>query len=162
MYNIATLVVSVIAVVINIMGFVWIKNLEDISCKCSENWMRDYIKYFLIAYFVINTINLTLSLYINSIKNKEAVFMSILKNPLYMLWSGLVMLYSVFAFINIFVVITYIQKLKEVNCECSEDVKREIYWYYNIIIISVVALFILLSLIELLMSPFTFRKFGKK
>jgi hypothetical protein len=143
------------------MGFVWIKNLEDISCECSENWMRDYIKYFLISYFVVNIINFLLSIYINTIKNKEGLFMSLIKYPLYIMWNVIIMVYLLFAFINIFVVISYIQKLKDVNCECSEDLKREIYWYYNIIIASIIALVILLSLIAGISTVF-FGKYGKK
>jgi hypothetical protein len=142
------------------MGFVWVKNLEDISCECSENWKRDYIKYFLISYFVVNIINLLLSIYINSIKNKEGVFMALTNNPLYIMWNGIIMVYLLFAFVNIFVVITYIQNLKDANCECSEDIKREIYWYYNIIIASIIALFVLLSIIGMI-SVFSFNRYLK-
>lgn len=147
MYYLFLLVLSIITIIINIMGFIWIKNLEDISCECSENWMRDYIKYFLISYFIINSINLLLSIYINTIKNKEGFFMSLTKNPLYIIWNFIIAIYVFFAFINIFIVISYIQKLKDANCECSEDIKREIYWYYNIIIASIIALFMLLTVI---------------
>jgi len=148
MYYPALLFISLIAVAINIMGFVWIKNLEDISCECSENWMRDYIKYYLIVYFIINIINLILSVYINYIKNKEGVFMALLNNPIYIMFNGIIALFLLAGFVNIFVTISYVQKLKEANCECSEDIKREIYWYYNIIIASFIALLILLSMIS--------------
>lgn len=161
MYYISILFISIISIAINIMGFVWIKNLEDISCECSENWMRDYIKYFLISYFIINIINLLLSIYINSIKNKEGVFISFIKNPLYIMWTGILMVYLLFAFINIFVVIAYVQKLKDINCDCSEDIKREIYWYYNIIMASILALYILLAFI-LFISFLIFNKKSKK
>lgn len=158
MYNLYILFISIVSIIINILGFVWIKNLEDISCECSENWMRDYIKYFLITYFVVNIINLLLSIYINSIKNKEKVLMNLIKNPIYIMWNVFVMLYLFAAFSNIFIVINYIKKLKEINCQCSEDIKREIYWYYNIIIASIIALFILLSLFQGIFTV-VFRKY---
>jgi len=158
MYNLYILFISIISIIINILGFVWIKNLEDISCECSENWMRDYIKYFLITYFIVNIINLLLSIYINSIKNKEKVLMNLIKNPIYIMWNVFVMLYLFAAFSNIFIVINYIKKLKEINCQCSEDIKREIYWYYNIIIASIIALFILLSLFQGIFTV-VFRKY---
>lgn len=161
MYYISILFISIISIAINIMGFVWIKNLEDISCECSENWMRDYIKYFLICYFIINIINLLLNIYINSVKNKESVFMYLTKNPLYIIWSVILIVYLIFAFINIFVVISYVQKLKDINCECSEDIKREIYWYYNIILASIVALYILFAFI-LFIYFLIYNKYNKK
>ena len=29
-----------------IMFFIYIRDLEKENCTCSENWKRDYIKYF--------------------------------------------------------------------------------------------------------------------
>ena len=43
--------------------------------------------------------------------------------------------------------------LKEINCECSEDIRREIYWVYNIVqacYISIVLLFAIIALITVL------------
>jgi len=77
------------------------------------------------------------------------------------MWSGILMVYLLFAFINIFVVIAYVQKLKDINCDCSEDIKREIYWYYNIIMASILALYILLAFI-LFISFLIFNKKSKK
>jgi len=42
---------------------------------------------------------------------------------------------------------------KEINCECSEDIRREIYWVYNIVqacYISIVLLFAIIALITVL------------
>ena len=46
-----------------------------------------------------------------------------------------------------------LDKLKEINCECSEDIRREIYWVYNIVqacYISIVLLFAIIALITVL------------
>ncbi len=43
--------------------------------------------------------------------------------------------------------IIYINKLKELNCKCSEDIRREVYWIYNIILASVICILIILMLI---------------
>jgi len=53
------------------------------------------------------------------------------------------------------------KKLKDINCDCSEDIKREIYWYYNIIMASILALYILLAFI-LFISFLIFNKKSKK
>jgi hypothetical protein len=54
---------------------------------------------------------------------------------------------GLFGFANMIIAIIFINKLKEINCECSEDVKREIYFIYNIVLASFMAVIILLGLI---------------
>ena len=55
---------------------------------------------------------------------------------------------SLFGFANIFIVIIFINRLKEINCECSEDIKREVYWVYNIVLAAIIGLTILFMLVD--------------
>ena len=52
-------------------------------------------------------------------------------------------------FLNIIISIIFINKLKEINCECSEDVKREVYFIYNIVLASIISITILLLLMSI-------------
>jgi hypothetical protein len=56
---------------------------------------------------------------------------------------------GLFAFANMIIAILFISKLKEMNCECSEDIKREIYFIYNIIIASFMAITVLFGLMAI-------------
>ena len=47
-----------------------------------------------------------------------------------------------------------INKLKEINCECSEDIKREVYWIYNIVLITIICLTLLFMLISIALPMF--------
>lgn len=140
-----SIVMWIIALIINVYALVWIMKLEAIpECKCSDNWMRLYIKYFLHVYIPILIISIILYVYLYSFGlspndlNNNSVFVA------YRMFVGIV---GLFGFANMIIAIIFINKLKEINCECSEDIKREIYFIYNIVLASFMAVIILLGLI---------------
>jgi hypothetical protein len=73
----------------------------------------------------------------------------------YRIFAGFV---GLFGFANIVIAIVFINKLKEINCECSEDIKREIYFIYNIIGALFVGLAVLFSLMALPIAFLMMRK----
>ena len=140
-----SIVMWIIALIINVYALVWIMKLEAIpECKCSDNWMRLYIKYFLHVYIPILIISIILYVYLYSFGlgpndlNNNSVFVA------YRMFVGIV---GLFGFANMIIAIIFINRLKEINCECSEDIKREIYFIYNIVLASFMAVIILLGLI---------------
>jgi hypothetical protein len=58
--------------------------------------------------------------------------------------------FNAFSFINIIIAIIYIDDLKKINCECSEDIRREIYWYYSIIKLALFGLMLMTVIILML------------
>ena len=125
----------------------WIAKLEKINCACSDNFMRNYIKYFLFVMIPVVIIQLFIAIYtllydINSscsMSGTTLIFIGVLR-----------FIFGIFYIINICVAIIYINKLKELNCKCSEDVRREVYWIYNIILASILCILIILMLIHIL------------
>lgn len=151
-----SIVIWIIALIINVYALVWIMKLEAIpECKCSDNWMRLYIKYFLHVYIPILIISIILYvyLYLSGIApndlNNNGVFVA------YRMFVGIV---GLFGFANMIIAIVFINKLKEINCECSEDVKREIYFIYNIVLASFMAIIILLGLMAVPIAILSMRK----
>jgi hypothetical protein len=63
-----------------------------------------------------------------------------------------------FGFANMIIAIVFISKLKELNCECSEDINREIYFIYNIVLASFMAIAVLLGLMAIPIAILSFRK----
>jgi hypothetical protein len=68
------------------------------------------------------------------------------------------MVFNLFGIANVIISLIYIDKLKRINCACSEDIKREIYWYYNIITISLWSFVILLGIITAIIFGVAFSK----
>jgi hypothetical protein len=138
---------GLLGLIINIYALVWIFKLEEIpECKCSESWMRTYIKYYLHASIPVMVISLLINMYLysNSLLPDDLANNSLF--GAYRIFTGFV---SLFGFANIVIAIVFINKLKEINCECSEDIKREIYYIYNIIGALFVGLAVLLTFIGL-------------
>ena len=138
---------GIVAIIINVNALVWLNKLETIKCECSGHWMREYIKYYLYVAIPVFIINLIIYLYAFA-ANDYSVLLSN-NNPVMSIYGGFVGIVSLFGFANIFIAIIFINKLKEINCECSEDIKREVYWIYNIILASIILLVIIFMLISI-------------
>jgi hypothetical protein len=133
---------GILGLIINIFAIMWIFKLENIDCKCSNNWMRLYIKYYLLLIIPIICITLLINVYLYF---NNLVYSDITNSlfSLYRLFAGFV---TIIGLINIVISIIFINRLKEINCECSEDIKREVYYIYNIVLASLICITILLFL----------------
>lgn len=93
----------------------YINRLEH-NCECSKDKKRDYVKYY--AYF--------------------AIFATLTSGFAH--GSPIEYLYGIISIIGIYMIYTYIQKLKRDKCTCSEEKARrylEIVNYFQIAIISI-------------------------
>jgi hypothetical protein len=141
------IIVTIAVFLINIYAIMWIYKLEKIECACSDSWMRTYIKYYLHVLIPIQAISLLMNIYLYSTNNMKMLNQNSFLNA----YVNFTKIISLFGVVNIFVVIVFINKLKEINCYCSEDIKREVYWIYNIIQLSIIAI----SLFFILIGGFT-------
>ena len=147
------ILIGLIALVINVYAIIWIYKLESTDCKCSNSWMRLYIKYYLHVLIPVMSISLLINIYLyfNDLTYRDLTSGLF---SFYRLFAGLV---NLLGFLNIIISIIFINKLKEINCECSEDVKREVYFIYNIILASIISLIILFALMSIPLALSTAR-----
>ena len=125
---------------ISIMALTWIDKLEKISCKCSEDFKRDYIKYFLYIYIIILALAYFNTLLVAFEWNGK------LHKILQKLLRVLIFVIPIALLLNTIFSIIYIHRLKEIDCKCSEDVRREVYYLINLIHIGFIGLQILLGI----------------
>jgi hypothetical protein len=137
------LIALTISLAINISAILWIRKLEEIKCACSEHWMRTYIKYYLYVLIPLSVFNSLLTIYMLSTSTINNY------SSLYYIYRIFTFIFGFFGFANIFISIIFISKLKEINCVCSEDIKREVYWIYNIVLLAIISINILFTLIML-------------
>lgn len=151
--SILTIIILTIILLININASVWISKLEKINCACSDNYMRNYIKYFLFVMIPFIIIQLCVAIYVYfNVSDIKSVTIS---TTTLMIIAFFRFIFGIFYIINICIAIIYISKLKELNCECSEDVRREVYWIYNIILASIFCILILILIIFVVTLLFT-------
>lgn len=139
------ILIGLIALVINVYAIIWIYKLESIDCKCSNSWMRLYIKYYLHVIIPVMFISLLINIYLyfNNMTYRD------ITSSLFSFYRVFVGFVNFLGFLNIIISIIFINKLKEINCECSEDVKREVYFIYNIVLASIISITILLLLMSI-------------
>jgi hypothetical protein len=131
-----------IAIAINYMALMWLLKLDEINCECSKSWMHTYIKYFLYVYFVIIAISIVINLYLFLSETSPE------QSQAYKMFAYVLMVFGFFGIANVIISLVYIDMLKRMDCKCSEDVKREIYWYYNIVTVALWAFVFLLGIIS--------------
>lgn len=152
---IGMLVGGIIGLIINVSALTWLHKLEEMNCACSEHWMRGYIKYYLYVIIPIFCIGLLINIYLYIF---DYNIVDLNNNDVFIFYKSFTNIVSLFGFANIFIVIIFINRLKEINCECSEDIKREIYWIYNIILASIIGGALLFALISALVFFMAFKR----
>ena len=111
--------------------------MEKRNCKCSDSWLRDYIKIVSSILITFSTISLVIPSFQNMIAN------AIKKNKLVILP---VLNRNIIAIGYIGVLLTYYYRLdKDPNCKCSENWKRFMLLYPIAFLIPIILL-ILFSL----------------
>ena len=139
------IILGFIGLIMNVYAVIWIYKLETIDCKCSNSWMRMYIKFFLHVIIPVMVIQILTNIYLYSNNMSQ----NDITNEMFNLYKLIVGLVNILGFINVVISIIFINRLKEMNCECSEDIQREVYFIYNIVLASIISLVILLTLMSI-------------
>lgn len=127
-----SLILAMITLTLNIFYLSYVYNLEVNDCTCSEDWRRDFIKY----YSMILILKLIIMIFLLNKKNKNKIVMTVLKVLVFLTGLGnLLYVYSL---------LTYAHKLRKKTCECSEHTIREIMYWFSLVnvTITVVVMFI--------------------
>ena len=122
---VANMLPRLIVIVIHILILAYVINLERYNCECSNNWKRDFIKYFTMILIAINVI----VLFVPQIKRS--------RNKLLMLLLGLLAFVNLF---NIAILLIYYIELsskQKTGCGCSVN------WKQHIMLFPVIALAVL-------------------
>lgn len=128
---------SLVGIVINLVIFKYVYDLEDDKCLCSKDWKRKYIKYFSALLVFSGVLAMALRL---TPKVRITSGLRILLGLLGFVLSigSLVYLYSLYMFSH--------NLIKHKECPCSESNLRTFVYYYSIIVILAVALSLIVSL----------------
>jgi hypothetical protein len=149
---ILSVIIGIVILTINVYAILWINKLDTINCACSESYMRTYIKYYLYVFIPMICIDILINVYLLAFN--VSIF-NLANNILYNIYKNIRTVFTIFSIINIVIVIIFINKLKEINCECSEDIVREVYWIYNIVLASYIGIVVLLTIMAIMILMFS-------
>ena len=147
-FLILNVIIGIVILVINVYAILWIHKLDTINCACSESYMRTYIKYYLYVFIPFICIDILMSLYLLT---SNTSILDLANNTLYNIYRNIRSVFSIFTIVNIVIVIIFINKLKEINCVCSEDIVREVYWIYNIVLACYLLIAFLIIIVSVIM-----------
>jgi len=106
----------IVSPVINIafygFAFAWIRNMEKNHCSCSQDWRREYMKYFFLAAIGLQFV----------IMSKGIDALHDYRVPL-----------GIASIAYLYVSLSYIMDLKTHSCQCSKSLERSILFWYSII-----------------------------
>ena len=121
----------------------YINNLNVKKCECSENWKRDFIKYFSMAAIGVLVVLLVLVFVERLSKAHQGlkVFANVLNG-----------VYFVAFLVFLGVLFTYTRNLSKTKCECSEDKMRTIMYNFSAILGGLYVLVVLLTLIRMIIQ----------
>lgn len=115
----------------------YLKQLENIGCKCSLNFKHDYIFYFTIVNLCYVIVNATIG-ELSVIRMMRLII-------------GIPILIA--SFVNLIFTIQYIDDLRQKNCDCSESIIREGMYILAIINLCSMLIILLFLIILVLQSP---------
>lgn len=93
-------------------AFAWIQNMEKNHCTCSQDWRRDFMKYFYLMAIGLQFVIMARG--IGALHDYRV--------PL-----------GVASIAYLFVSLSYIMDLKTHSCQCSKSLERSILFWYSII-----------------------------
>jgi hypothetical protein len=142
-------IISVIIIGLNLAGLFWIDKLEKTDCKCSVHWKRDYIKYYLYCLLTMQFVMFVLTI----IYGMQA--RAVMNDTFGSLYKLITFILAIANVINVVVVITYVNELRKIKCSCSEDIKRDVYYTYNLIEAFMYIIMILIFIMMLVLGFFS-------
>jgi len=113
-----------VIILINLILLSYVLKLEREKCDCSDNWMRDYIKYYTSVLIVLLLIILVIPVLTGNKKLKKM-------KPLFFLLRIIVLIATI---VQVFAVFMYSQALncKKTECECSNDWRSRFMYFLGI------------------------------
>lgn len=103
----AILSIAIAILYLYLLNYVY--KLERIGCECSDDWRRNFIKYYIIAIFVL-------------------VVASFFMGPIIIFIAPITFVANI---VCIVVIYQYVKKLKLEKCACADGTERKVLEYFN-------------------------------
>lgn len=140
------LLIVIIVLLINILIVNYVRKLERITCDCSENWKRDFVKYYSLITVILTALMVLVPLFFQ-LSNVKYNISKFLGNKFVIFVSYL---YTLFGIVNVYSLFTYSQQIVLSRCDCSHSWERTFMYYYSMLMMSLyifLASFVLITIL---------------
>ena len=124
--------VILIVLLINISIVNYVRKLEQVTCDCSKDWKREYIKIYSLITVILTSLICLVPLFLHLI-NIDYNLQKFLSNKIFMYMGYL---YTLFGLVNVYALFTYSQKIVLGICDCSKSWERTFIYYYSMLVMS--------------------------
>jgi hypothetical protein len=134
---------SIIGVVLMGLTYTYIDKLERINCACAEHPYKKFIKNYIIfaICFLLITAFLPPSMIVGAI------------GPIYgMIYLAIKWIYVIATIVFFIYALRYVQYLTREKCKCSEDIRRDVLYWWSIIQLVIFSILVLLPFIVMMAS----------
>lgn len=129
---------SIIGVVLMALTYTYIEKLERINCACAEHPYKNFIKNYII--FAISFLLITAFL-------PPSMVLGVL-GPIYgVVYLIIKWIYVISTLIFFIYALRYVQYLTREKCKCSEDIRRDVLYWWSIIQLVIFSILIVLPFI---------------
>ena len=128
---------SFIGILINLLIFKYVYDLEDDKCLCSKDWKRKYIKYFSAILVASGLLSFVIK-FLPNVKMTYAITLLMSMLGSVFIIASVVYLYALYMFSH--------DLIKHKECPCSENNLRTFVYYYSIIVLIAVAFSVVISI----------------
>ena len=140
------ILLSVIVTILFGIFLLYVLDLEQQQCHCSDDWKRDLVKYYMIFLIGLRVVSLVL----------PSINVFLMGQPVL---TGIMSLLNVGVMV---LIIFFVKELRDQDCECSENWKRtfmEIYAYIVLVALGITTLLMIFAIITLVaMTPKNLKK----
>lgn len=121
---IVSLIIITLVITLHWSMYTWTNALEKEGCECSDMWHRKTINVIAIILLSIVVVNIVITLL--KVDNQVLKYVKS--------FGGLLILFYYICIID------YVRKLKDKECECSDDWKREYGYMFSLIMLVIIVL----------------------
>lgn len=140
--NSVSVLSSLIGVIISVLIFKYVYDLEEEKCVCSRDWKRTYIKYFSVFLIICGLFSIAgLSSGKLLLKSNNTVFILFVLLSVIVSIGSIVYLYALYMFSH--------NLIRHIECPCSKSHLRTFTYYYSIIVILLYAFIIFAGLFSM-------------
>lgn len=135
---VASVILGFIGIILLALTYTYIDKLEKTGCACAEHKFRNFVKGYCIfaIVFLLFTMFFPVNTAVRTLGATGAMVYGVIK-----------FLYVIATLVFFVLAFQYAKYLRDEKCKCSEDVRREVLYYWSLLEIIILASLIVLPIL---------------
>lgn len=137
--TLAYTLMSILGIVLMVTTYMYIQKLERVACQCAEHPYRNFIKNYIL--FAIGFLVITTFVPPAAADKLFGANFAVVYKLIQVLYGFATVIFFIYALL-------YVRYLVKEKCKCSEDVRREVLYYWSVAEIIIIGVILVLPWIS--------------